>query len=68
MNNEKMLLHEVLGAVDSYDMHKAKKGLTINIQIIDKNNGSTSCSRESFRSIKKAIKYLETDPEEIENE
>ena len=48
-NDERMLLSEVLGAVDAYDMHKAKKGITVNIQFISKDKCCTSCDRKSFR-------------------
>lgn len=58
-NDEIMLLNEVLGAVDAYDMHKAKNGKTIQIQFISKDKNCTSCSRKSFRSYDATIKYLE---------
>ena len=57
--DEHMLLSEILGAVDAYDMHKAKKGKTIQIQFIDKDKSCTSCDRKTFKSYETAIKYLE---------
>ena len=57
--DEHMLLTEVLGAVDAYDMHKANNGKTIQIQFITKRKNCTSCDRKLFRSYGDAIKYLQ---------
>ena len=72
MNNmdrdEHILLSEVLGAVDAYDMHKAKSGNTINIQFISKDEICTSCDRKSFRSYEDAIKYMQKCIREVASE
>ena len=67
MNKEKELLSEILGSIDAYDMHKAKKGLTITIQVIEKDKAGCCCTRKEFRGLDEAVAYVASLNDEEKN-
>ena len=59
ISKEYQSLFRISQELESYKNSKLKKGRTILIQIVDKESKSWTQHNETFRDIKKAIKFLE---------